>query len=78
MSELYDGDRVVVRETETDHRGRRYCAVVDILERSVTQVVGKYFERDSTGFVEPDHRRMTSEIMIKSGPLLERSLASPN
>lgn len=70
MSELYDGDRVVVRETETDNRGRRYCAVVDILERSVTQVVGKYFERDSTGFVEPDHRRMTSEIMIKSGPLL--------
>ncbi len=70
MSELYDGDRVVVRETDVDNRGRRYCAVVEILERSVTQVVGKYFERDGTGFVEPDHRRMTSEIMIKPGPLL--------
>lgn len=70
MGELYDGDRVVVRETDVDSRGRRYCAVVDILERSVTQVVGQYFERDGTGFVEPDHRRMTSEIMIKPGPLL--------
>ncbi|WP_211830009.1 ribonuclease R [Kistimonas asteriae] len=70
MGELYDGDRVVVRETDVDNRGRRYCAVVEILERSVTQVVGKYFERDGTGFVEPDHRRMTSEIMIKPGPLL--------
>lgn len=70
MNELYDGDRVVVRQTDVDNRGRRYCAVVEILERSVTQVVGKYFERDGTGFVEPDHRRMTSDIIIKPGPLL--------
>ena len=69
MKELMDGDRVVVRETDVDNRGRRYCAIVDILERSVTQVVGPYHEEDGLGFVVPESRRMTNEVVIEPGAL---------
>ncbi len=69
MKELFDGDRVVVRETEVDNRGRRYCALVDILERSVTQIVGPYYEEDGLGFVTPESRRMTNEVVIEPGAL---------
>ena len=69
MKELFDGDRIVVRETDVDSRGRRYCAIVDILERSVTQVVGPYHEEDGVGFIIPESRRMTNEIVIETGAL---------
>ncbi|CAM3621953.1 ribonuclease R [Parendozoicomonas haliclonae] len=69
MKELFDGDRVVVRETDVDNRGRRYCALVDIIERSVTQVVGPYHEEDGLGFVVPEGRRMTNEVVIEPGAL---------
>ncbi len=69
MKELFDGDRVVVRQTDVDNRGRRYCAVVDILERSVSQVVGAYHEEDGLGFVTPEGRRMTNDVVIEPGAL---------
>ncbi|WP_281645812.1 ribonuclease R [Parendozoicomonas sp. Alg238-R29] len=70
MKELFDGDRVVVRETDVDTRGRRYCAIIDILERSVTQVVGPYREEDGLGFVTPEGRRMTNDVVIEPGALM--------
>ena len=70
MKELFDGDRVLVRETDVDNRGRRYCAVVDILERSVSQVVGAYHEEDGLGFVTPEGRRMTNDVVIEPGALV--------
>ena len=70
MKELFDGDRVVVRETDTDHRGKRFCAVVDVLERAVTQVVGRYHEEDGLGFVSPEGRRLTNEVVIEPGALM--------
>ena len=69
MKELFDGDRVVVRETDVDSRGRRFCAVVDILERSVTQIVGAYHEEDGLGFVTPEGKRMTNDVVIEPGAL---------
>ncbi|MCL6271229.1 ribonuclease R [Sansalvadorimonas sp. 2012CJ34-2] len=70
MKELFDGDRVVVRETDVDQRGRRYCSVVDILERSVTTVVGRYFEEDGLGFISPESKRMTNDVVIEPGSLM--------
>ena len=69
MKELFDGDRIVVRETDVDSRGRRFCAVVDILERSVTQIVGAYHEEDGLGFVTPEGKRMTNDVVIEPGAL---------
>ena len=70
MKELFDGDRIVVRETDVDQKGRRYCALVDILERSVTTVVGRYFEEDGLGFVSPESKRMTNDVVIEPGSLM--------
>ena len=70
MKELFDGDRIVVRETDVDSRGRRYCSIVDILERSLSQVVGRYHEEDGLGFVTPEGRRMTNDVVIEPGSLM--------
>jgi len=41
MNSLMNGDRVRVRITGTDARGRREGSLVDVLERGTTQVVGR-------------------------------------
>jgi len=41
MASLMNGDRVRVRITGTDARGRREGSLVDVLERNTTQVVGR-------------------------------------
>lgn len=70
MKLLFDGDRVVVRETDVDSRGRRYCAIVEILERGVSQLVGAFHEEDGNGFVTPEGRRMTYDLAIEPGALV--------
>ena len=70
MRMLFDGDRVVVRETDIDSRGRRYCAVVEVLERGVSQLVGSYHEEDGKGMVTPTGRRMTNELVVEPGALV--------
>ncbi len=68
MHALLDGDRVAVRVTEGDRRGKRSGTVVEILERGKTSVVGRYERRHGIGyalesgrsphqFLVPDHQR---------------------
>ena len=68
MHALLDGDRIAVRVTETDRRGKRSGTVVEILERGKTSVVGRYERRHGIGYVlesgrsphqflVPDHQR---------------------
>src|SRR6476620_6570088 len=44
MSKVFQGDRLMARETGTDRRGRREGAVVEVLERAHTRVVGRLLE----------------------------------
>jgi ribonuclease R len=60
---LHD-DRAVVRVTGIDRRGRREGALVEVLERNTHQVVGRLFCEAGVGFVVPDHKRLTQEIVI--------------
>ncbi|MEM6302175.1 MAG: ribonuclease R [Pseudomonadota bacterium] len=64
MRSLFDGDAVLVAITGTDRRGRPEGKVVEILERGVSQVVGRYQEESGIGFVLPDNARITQEILI--------------
>jgi ribonuclease R len=58
------GDRVLASVTNVDARGRREGAIVEVLERRLTRVVGRYGERAGIGTVTPDDRRVLVEPLI--------------
>ena len=64
MARLFDGDRVMVRVTGIDSRGRKEGSVVDILERRHAEIVGRYYEESGFGMVVPDSKRIPHELII--------------
>jgi ribonuclease R len=50
--------------TGVDPRGRPEGKVVEVLERGVTKVVGRYQEESGIGVVLPDNARINQEILI--------------
>jgi ribonuclease R len=71
MKQLWHGDRIVVRVTGVDQRGRREAAVVEILERGVHQLVGRIHVEAGVGFVVPDSKRHTHEVLVPAEGLGE-------
>jgi ribonuclease R len=69
MKSLFHGDRVVVRVSGRDRRGRLEGAVVEILERKTKNVVGRLYEESGVGFVVPDNKRLSHDIVIPSDRL---------
>jgi ribonuclease R len=69
MRALFHGDRVVARVTGKDRRGRLEGAVVEILERSTKSVVGRLYSESGVGFVVPDNKRLTHDVIIPSDRL---------
>ncbi|MEY6431328.1 ribonuclease R [Thioalkalicoccus limnaeus] len=64
MRSLFHNDRVVVRVTGRDRRGRLEGALVEILERNTRTVVGRLNQESGVGFVKPDNKRLTHDIVI--------------
>jgi ribonuclease R len=58
------GDRVLASVTGVDRRGRREGAIVEVLERRLTRIIGRFGERGGIGYVSPDDRRVLHEVMI--------------
>ncbi len=64
MRSLLNGDRIVARVTGVDRRGRLEGAVVEVLERANKEVVGRFHLEHGVGFVAPDNKRLTQDIMV--------------
>ncbi|HET7061766.1 MAG TPA: ribonuclease R [Nitrosospira sp.] len=64
MHKVLHGDRVIVRETGVDRRGRREGVIVEVLERAVTQLVGRLHSDHGILFVEAENRRISQDILI--------------
>ena len=58
------GDRVLASVTGVDRRGRREGAIVEVLERRLNRIIGRFGERNGIGYVAPDDRRVLHEVMI--------------
>ncbi|NEX20445.1 ribonuclease R [Thiorhodococcus mannitoliphagus] len=71
MRALFHGDRVVVRVSGRDRRGRLEGAVVEILERNTRSVVGRLYKESGVGFVAPDNKRLAHDIIIPSDRMNE-------
>jgi len=64
MRVLMHGDRAVVRVVGIDRRGRKDAAMVEVIERANEQAVGRFFKERDIGFVAPDNKRLTQDIVI--------------
>lgn len=64
MRGLFHDDRVVVRITGQDRRGRLEGAIVEVLERNTKQVVGRLYQESGVGFLVPDNKRLHHDIVI--------------
>ncbi len=69
MLTLFDGDRVEVRITGKDKRGREQACVVKVLQRNTTQVVGRLKCDDGQYFIAPQNKRIAHEIDIDAQQL---------
>jgi ribonuclease R len=58
------GDRVLASVTGVDGRGRRQGAIVEVLERRMTRITGRFTERAGVGIVIPDDKRVQTELVI--------------
>jgi len=64
MRQLIHGDRVVARVSGIDKKGRREGRVVEVLERNTTRIVGRFFVDIGVGFVTPDNKRITHDVVV--------------
>jgi ribonuclease R len=64
MRKVMHGDRVLASVTGVDRRGRREGAIVEVLERRLTRLIGRYEERGGIGYVVPDDRRILHDVLI--------------
>ncbi|WP_119719077.1 ribonuclease R [Cognatilysobacter tabacisoli] len=64
MRKAMHGDRVLASVTGVDRRGRREGAIVEVLERRLTRLIGRYTVEAGIGFVVPDDRRIQRNVLI--------------
>jgi ribonuclease R len=64
MRALMNGDRVQVRVTGQDYKGRPEGSVVEIIERVTRQVVGRLHEEQGMAYVIPDNPRVQQDLLI--------------
>jgi ribonuclease R len=74
MHKVLHGDRVAVRITGSDRRGRPEGEIVEVLERVNREVVGRLHEERGVWFVEAENRRLSQDIVIPPG---NRGTAKP-
>ena len=64
MRALMHGDRAVARVVGLDRNGRREGAIVEVLERTTEQVVGRFWRESGACFVRPEDARIQHDILI--------------
>ncbi|MDX1454012.1 MAG: ribonuclease R [Gammaproteobacteria bacterium] len=67
MASILHGDRVSVRISGEDNRGRLEGSVVDILERNTKRLVGRFFKESGVQYMVPDNSRFNHEVIIPEG-----------
>ncbi|MGY1408950.1 MULTISPECIES: ribonuclease R [unclassified Luteimonas] len=66
MRKVMHGDRAMASVTGLDRRGRREGVIVEVLERRVKRLIGRFTVDSGISFVVPDDRRIQRNIQIPS------------
>ncbi len=64
MRKVTHGDRVLASVTGVDRQGRREGAIVEVLERRLNRLLGRYTEDAGIAYVVPDDKRIQRNVMI--------------
>ncbi|MEW6313483.1 MAG: ribonuclease R [Pseudomonadota bacterium] len=67
MQKVLHGDRVMVRESGVDRRGRREGQVVEVLERGQKRVVGRLFSEQGVLFIVAEDKRISQDLVVPPG-----------
>jgi ribonuclease R len=67
MRGVLHGDRVMVRQTGIDRRGRPEGAIVEVTERAQKRVVGRLHQERGLWFVAASDRRISADILLEPG-----------
>lgn len=71
MRAIFHGDKIMVRISNIDKKGRREGELVEVLERAHTHLVGRYFSDGAVGFVTPENKRITQDIIVPDTKKIE-------
>jgi ribonuclease R len=71
MRKAMHGDRVLGSVTGVDRRGRREGAIVEVLERRLNRLIGRFTLEAGISYVVPDDKRIQRNIMIPPDARLE-------
>ena len=64
MTKVLHRDRALVRMTGIDRKGRREAAIVEVIERANTRVVGRVFVEHGITLVAPENKRINQDILV--------------
>ena len=64
MHQVLHGDKVLARISGLDRRGRPEGKIVEVLERGLKKVVGRYYQEQGVGFLVAENRRINQDILI--------------
>jgi len=71
MRKAMHGDRVLASVTGMDRRGRREGAIVEVLERRLNRLIGRFEIESGISYVVPDDRRIQRNVQIPPDARLE-------
>nr|WP_241688239.1 ribonuclease R [Pseudoxanthomonas composti] len=64
MRKVMHGDRVLANVTGVDRRGRKEGSIVEVLERRVSRLIGRFSMEAGVSFVVPDDKRIQRNLLI--------------
>lgn len=68
MQKVLHGDRVQIRIIGTDRRGRPEGAIVEVVERANTHVIGRLLNENGAWVVAPEDKRIGQDILLSGAP----------
>jgi ribonuclease R len=64
MRKVLHGDRVMANVTGVDRRGRREGSIVEVLERRLNRLIGRFTLEAGISYVQPDDARIQRNVQI--------------
>ncbi|GHU33085.1 ribonuclease R [Betaproteobacteria bacterium] len=74
MTKVLHRDRALVRVTGFDRKGRREGAIVEVLERANSRVVGRVLIEHGITVVVPENKRISQDILVASSQKGDKKL----
>ncbi|GAA4866462.1 ribonuclease R [Luteimonas vadosa] len=71
MRKVMHGDHVLGSVTNIDHRGRREGSIVEVLERRLNRLIGRFELESGISYVVPDDARIQRNVQIPSDARLD-------